>query len=381
MIVKPFAFLSQKLIFHHQLILAKVMSLSSLSASDDCSSAGGESTGRVVRAEDHPDSKSSSATPSCMNDSNAAPTVGVSQETDLMSARKNLRPGYQWVNPRVREYFSKYRSAMELRNFLSHSQIYYSDIENDIISFRRVGDADNVFHGREDDSYEFFYFYACFFRDLHIRLPLNNFQIGVLNFLNVAPTQLHPNGWDAMQAFSILCKLLSLSPSPASFLYYYCSRPGTRSGWLSLISKSNVCFLKPFTSSYKEFKGGFFKILVEPIGKEYFFNGESPKFPLYWTRDPVKFNSISFHSMGAADRYVIEVFSHLSHQIPTRALLKLYTSSHPQEDLIGRWLFFIFLFYRMCFLTLLSFLLISSFDGKHKSKSSVLFFEASEQSR
>jgi len=45
------------------------MSLSSFSASDDFSSASGESTGRVVREEDHPDSKSSSATPSCMNDS------------------------------------------------------------------------------------------------------------------------------------------------------------------------------------------------------------------------------------------------------------------------------------------------------------------------
>ena len=247
------------------------MSLSSFSASDDFSSAGGESTGRVVREEDRQDSKSSSATPSCMNDSNGAPAVDAPQEFGIVLPQRNLRPGYQWVNPKVREYLSKYRSAIKLRSFLSHSQIYYSDIENDIISFRRVGDADNVCHGREGDSYEFFYFYACFFRDLHIRLPLNNFQIGVLKFLNVAPTQLHPNGWAAMQAFSILCKLLSLSPSPASFLYYYSSRPGKRPGWLSLISKSNVCFLKPFTSSYKDFKGSFFKILIDPVGKRVFF--------------------------------------------------------------------------------------------------------------
>ena len=180
---------------------------------------------------------------------------------------------------------------------------------------------------------------------------MNNFQIGVLKFLNVAPTQLHPNGWAAMQAFSILCKLLSLSPSPASFLYYYSSRPGKRPGWLSLISKSNVCFLKPFTSSYKDFKGSFFKILIEPVGREYFFDGDSPRFPLYWTKDPVKFNSISFHSMGVADRHVIEVFSRLSYQVPTRALLQLYTSPNPREDLIGTWLFHIFLLYRMSFLT------------------------------
>ncbi len=74
---------------------------------------------------------------------------------------------------------------------------------------------------------------------------------------------------------------------------------------------------------------------------------------------------MSFHSMGAADRHVIEVFSHLSYQVPTRALLQLYTSSNPQEDLIGTWLFRIFLLFRMSFLTLLNFLLIFSSDGKH----------------
>ena len=144
------------------------MSLSSFSATDDCSSAGGESTGRVVREEDHPDSKSSSATPSCMNDSNGAPTVDVPQEVEFILPRKNLRPGYQWVNPKVREFFSKYRSATELRSFLSHSQIYNSDIENDIISFRRVGDVDNVCHGREDDSYEFFFIFMLAFLETFI---------------------------------------------------------------------------------------------------------------------------------------------------------------------------------------------------------------------
>ena len=140
------------------------MSLSSSSATDDFSSAVVNQLAEWFKKK----IISSSATPSCMNDSNGAPTVDGPQEFEIILPRKNLRPGYQWVNPKVREFFSKYRSASELRSFLSHSQIYYSDIENDIISFRRVGDVDNVCHGREGDSYEFFYFYACFFRDLHI---------------------------------------------------------------------------------------------------------------------------------------------------------------------------------------------------------------------
>ena len=122
----------------------------SSSSSDDLSdfsSAGGESTGRVVRGEQDLESKSSSATLSCMKDSNDVVTTAVAERVRMVSPKKILRPGYNWVNPKVRDFFSRYRSANELRNFVSNSQIYYSDFENDIISFRRVGDVDNVCHG------------------------------------------------------------------------------------------------------------------------------------------------------------------------------------------------------------------------------------------
>lgn len=58
------------------------------------------------------------------------------------------------------------------------------------------------------------------------------------------PTQLHPNSWAFMQAFRVVCKFLSLSPSSKNFLHFYSSRPGKHSGWLSLINWSKACFQK-----------------------------------------------------------------------------------------------------------------------------------------
>jgi len=49
--------------------------------------------------------------------------------------------------------------------------------------------------------------------------------------------------------------------------------------------------LSPFSYSYKYFRNAFFKISIMPTDKRYFFNGDTPKFPLYWTRDPVCYNS------------------------------------------------------------------------------------------
>jgi len=112
--------------------------LSSVSASDDFtgfSSAGGESTGRVIRAEQKSHSKSSYATLSCMKDSNEATTVVVPHKTERIASQRILCLGYNWVNSKVREFFSRYRSAQELCNFLSNSQIYSSNIDDDIISF------------------------------------------------------------------------------------------------------------------------------------------------------------------------------------------------------------------------------------------------------
>jgi len=72
----------------------------SSSSSDDLSdfsSAGGESTGRVVRGEQDLESKSSSATLSCMKDSNDAVTTTVAERVRMISPKKTLRRGYNWL--------------------------------------------------------------------------------------------------------------------------------------------------------------------------------------------------------------------------------------------------------------------------------------------
>jgi len=84
---------------------------------------------------------------------------------------------------------------------------------------------DRVCHGQEGATEKFFYMYMCHFSQLHVRLPLDDFIIGVLCALNVAPTQLHPNSWAYLQAFRILCQSLYLEPSPYAFLYFYDTRP------------------------------------------------------------------------------------------------------------------------------------------------------------
>jgi len=112
---------------------------------------------------------------------------------------------------------------------------------------KRVTAVECVCHGREGVVEECFYMYMCHFSQLHIRLPFDEFTMGVLQLLNVAPTQLHPNSWAYLQAFWLLCMALYLQLSPRAFLYFFVTRLRSPTTWLSLISQPGFNRLDAFT--------------------------------------------------------------------------------------------------------------------------------------
>jgi len=71
--------------------------------------------------------------------------------------------------------------------------IFERDVRRDIVALESVSAIDFVCHGQEGAFEEFFYMYMCHFSQLYVRLPFDDFTMGVLCFLNVSPTQLHPN--------------------------------------------------------------------------------------------------------------------------------------------------------------------------------------------
>jgi len=136
-------------------------------------------------------------------------------------------------------------------------------VSGDIVSLERVSAIDRVCHGQEGATEKFFFMYMCHFSQLHVRLPFDDFTMGVLRALNVAPTQLHPNSWAYLQAFRILCESLYLEPTPYAFLYFYDTRPRRPATWLSLISRPSISRLDAFSQSFKHFKDGYFKVVVK----------------------------------------------------------------------------------------------------------------------
>jgi len=138
---------------------------------------------------------------------------------------------YSWEDSRVWEYISKYRQSSMLKSFADRMKILVDDVLDEIVSLHKGSVLDTVCLVREDsfEDFFFFFFFVCLITYMHIWFPLYRFIMEVLQILNVAPTQLHPNSWVVIQAFHLLFLALSLRLSLRSF--YIFITLGWEIGW------------------------------------------------------------------------------------------------------------------------------------------------------
>ena len=239
----------------------------------------------------------------------------------------------------VRNQSSLFWWSRLLNSWLNCTPVIAKDVSGGIVSLERVSAVDRVCHGQEGATEKFFFMYMCHFSQLHVRLSLDDFTMGVLRALNVAPTQLHPNSWAYMQAFHILCQSLYFQPSPYAFLYFYDTRPHQPTTWLSLISRPNISRLDAFSQSFKHFKDEYFKVVVKEEGKPYFLNADgSTKFPFSWTGTLSRYKDMGTDKFSAGDKEVVETLMKFVDRLLTKGLVRVYNSVHSIIDIEGIWL-------------------------------------------
>lgn len=167
------------------------------------------------------------------------------------------------------------------------------------------------------------------FQDLHVRIPFDDFTMGVLRILNEALTQLHPNGWTTMRAFRALFLYSSVPTMPRLyyfiFLHYFCNHPQDKAQWISLIRILKCPLFYPFTSLYKNLKTGYFKVIIRPvIGKNFFSDSAgNPLFPFYWQQCPRRYDKYPKKLLRANEWWDLEFLETLPWQLPAWPLVSL----------------------------------------------------------
>jgi len=255
---------------------------------------------------------------------------------ELVESNWPAKGGYGWAAADIRNQSSLFWWSRLLNSWLNCTLVISKGVNGDIVSLERVSAIDRVCHGQEGAIEKFFYMYMCHFSQLHVRLPLDGFTMGVLRALNVAPTQLHPNSWTYLQAFRILCQSLYLEPTPYDFLYVYNTRPRRPATWLSFISRPSISRLDAFSQSFKNFKDGYFKVVVKEGGKAHFLNADgSTKFSFSWTGNPSRYKDMGMDELSDGDKEVVEILLKFVDKLPTKGLVRVYNSVHPIIDIEG----------------------------------------------
>jgi len=126
--------------------------------------------------------------------------------------------GYKWVDPIVKLPLSRFRKSSTIVALCKKVEMIASTINEHIVSIKQAKSGDNVCHGWEGHSHDFFYMYSTLVTNLHVCLPFDDFTMGILRVLNVASSQLHPNSWASIQASKLICHMFHLKPSPQVFL-------------------------------------------------------------------------------------------------------------------------------------------------------------------
>jgi hypothetical protein len=110
----------------------------------------------------------------------------------------------------------------------------------------------------------YFYMYTKVMENLNLSLPFIDFELAIMNVLNVAPTQLHPNGWAFVRAFELVCLGLDLEPRLGVFFYFYHVKSISYGKPVSISSQPNLGLFTLYASNFKNYKDTFLCIRSGP---------------------------------------------------------------------------------------------------------------------
>ena len=99
------------------------------------------------------------------------------------------------MTDKVKNIYSLYPDQHILDHFLRDTRITHSG-EEQLVVYLPYKPSDRVYHvnkASNDSKPNFFFVYDFFFTTLDLRLLFTDFEVDYLNFINISPSQLHPN--------------------------------------------------------------------------------------------------------------------------------------------------------------------------------------------
>ncbi|RDY02175.1 hypothetical protein CR513_14406, partial [Mucuna pruriens] len=182
----------------------------------------------------------------------ATPVTMAEGVVSRSSTSTGLEEHFEWVHEDVLSYHSNL-TDFEVES-LSQQEEWVHGSQASQFALTHCSPLERVCHVPREGESDFIYMYETTLLDLEVSFPLDHFTAEVLRMIGIAPSQLHPNGWAALQAFKVVCQALMVTPLASVFLNHYIIRVGKKVGWVSLAPLPNTSLFTTYTTSYKGFK-------------------------------------------------------------------------------------------------------------------------------
>jgi len=146
-------------------------------------------------------------------------------------------------------------------------------------------------------------------QNVGIRLPLSDFEMEVLNYMNCSPAQLHPNSWRLLAILQNVAAELEVELT-AKVLFWAYRVESKNGGWVSLhcMNKPNrYSVLSANVSSVKRWTNYHFFVSWEPVDRRpwYLDDEGRPRFPLSWSEPVVGQRALARESLSPEEHLAV----------------------------------------------------------------------------
>jgi len=221
----------------------------------------------------------------------------------------NYRDLYSWAPVELLDKCSSLVSTKALRDHVGETITYDHRAfgkrhDDDIAVFPCTLGEPVCGDERANNGVPFFYFYQVVFKRIGMCLPFSRFERELLTEINIAPAQLHSNGWAFVKAFGVLCGFFGCTPSVDIFLHFFEVKKQGKSLWVSLSNIPGRVLLSLLQQSFKGWKGRFFKVCCSDYDPS-----ALDDFPLYWVKEVNTMKSKSLDELPSNDREACQILT------------------------------------------------------------------------
>jgi hypothetical protein len=186
------------------------------------------------------------------------------------------------------------------------------------------------------DPPHYFLMYGVVVQTFNLWFPFTQFEVSLLQTLNVAPVQLHPNSWGFAKAYEIICLALGLTPSIGVFFSFYHLKSFVPGRLVSLCALPNRTLFALYANNFKNYQNSFYRIRGGPNCSDVMYDSDgSPLFPFYWSPNPRLVKGSEVENLSSFERETV-AFLNSFDNLSSKELVSLETNPRGVVDYLSK---------------------------------------------